>query len=316
MQKQHGDAILAHRLKKEIIATKVANRFVNRLGIVAPFSLTEEEGAAFGQAAAAFLAAERLFRMRELWAAIDEADVPEEVRLALFEQASTGLQLHIADLLRCTAQDLTPGELVDMLKPGLAKLEAMVDDLLRPEARAEAGSLRAELEEMDAPREIADRIIRLFELNGAIGLAVLGQKLEGRRGPADPRLHQARRGAGARLGAERGQPFPGARPVGAAADRRPRPRFRAAPARIPRPAQGRRPQGDGRQMGGRARGRASTSSAAPSTAPAPPRSPPPRCSPRSPPRRGCCWRASRQGGPCRHRAVVMISSRCPSGSSK
>ena len=47
--------------KKEIIATKVANRFVNRLGIVAPFSLTEEEGAAFGQAAAAFLAAERLF---------------------------------------------------------------------------------------------------------------------------------------------------------------------------------------------------------------------------------------------------------------
>ena len=105
MQKKHGDAILAHRLKKEIIATKVANRFVNRLGIVAPFSLTEEEGASFGQAAAAFLAAERLFRMDELWAAIDEADVPEEVRLALFEQASTGLQLHIADLLRCTAPD-------------------------------------------------------------------------------------------------------------------------------------------------------------------------------------------------------------------
>ena len=61
-------AILAHRLKKEIIATKVANRFVNRLGIVAPFALTEEEGAAFGQAAAAFLAAERLFDMDALWA--------------------------------------------------------------------------------------------------------------------------------------------------------------------------------------------------------------------------------------------------------
>jgi glutamate dehydrogenase len=178
MQKRHGDAILAHRLKKEIIATKVANRFVNRLGIVAPFSLTEEEGASFGQAAAAFLAAERLFRMGALWTAIDEAEVPEEVRLALFDQASIGLQLHIADLLRCTAQDRTPGELFDMLQPGLAKLEAMVEDLLRPEAKAEAGSLRAQLDEMKAPREIADRIIRLFELNGAIGLAVLGQKLK------------------------------------------------------------------------------------------------------------------------------------------
>src|SRR6185295_11562476 len=93
-------------------------------GIVAPFSLTEEEGAAFGQAAAAFLAAERLFHMDSLWTAIDTAEVPEQVRLELFEQASRGLQMHIADLLRCTSQDMTPGQIVDLLQPGLAKLEA------------------------------------------------------------------------------------------------------------------------------------------------------------------------------------------------
>jgi glutamate dehydrogenase len=177
MCERHGDAILAHRLRREIIATKVANRFVNRLGIIAPFSLTEEEGAAFGQAAAAFVAAERLFRMETLWAEIDAADVREEARIAMFAQASTGLQLHIADLLRCTKQDMNPGQLVTLLTPGLAKLEAMVDDLLRPEARAEAGGLRGELDDMGAPSEITRKIVRLFELNGAIGLAVLGQKL-------------------------------------------------------------------------------------------------------------------------------------------
>jgi len=176
MQAQQGDALRAHRLKKEIIATKVANRFVNRLGITAPFSLTEEEGASFAQAAAAFLAAERLFRMHELWDELDNADMPEQVRLALFEQASTGLQLHIADLLRTTSPDLDPGQLVDLLQPGLAKLEAMVDDLLRPEGRAEAGSLRAELDAMGAPQHIARRIVRLVEMNGAVGLAMLGQK--------------------------------------------------------------------------------------------------------------------------------------------
>jgi glutamate dehydrogenase len=176
IQEQQGEALRAHRLKKEIIATKIANRFVNRLGIVAPFALTEEEGAAFGQAAAAFLAAERLFHMKDLWHELDTADLPEQVRLALFEQASTGLQLHIADLLRCTSPDLDPGALVALLEPGLVKLEAMVSDLLRPEGRAEAGSLRAQLDEMKAPRGIADRIVRLFELNGAVGLAMLGQK--------------------------------------------------------------------------------------------------------------------------------------------
>jgi glutamate dehydrogenase len=196
MQEQHRDAILAHRLRREIIATKIANRFVNRLGIVAPFSLTEEEGAAFGQAAAAFVAAERLFDMDALWRELDEADVPEQVRLDLFDRASAGLQLHIADLLRCTAQDQSPGEIVDQLRPGLEKLTAAVDDLLRPEPRAEAGGLRAQLVELGAPQGITDRIVRLFELNGAVGLAVLGQKL----GVAEVELTRAYTKLGEALG--------------------------------------------------------------------------------------------------------------------
>jgi len=177
MQKRHREAILGHRLRTEIIATKVANRIVNRLGIIAPFALTEEEGAAFGQAAAAFIAAERLFDMPSLWAELDALDAPEEVRLALFERAAGGLVLHIADLLRCTSAEMSPGEIVDKLKPGLDKLDAAVDDLLRPEPRAEASGLRAELAELGAPEAITDRIVRLFELNGGVGLAVLGQRL-------------------------------------------------------------------------------------------------------------------------------------------
>jgi glutamate dehydrogenase len=116
--------------------------------------------------------------MDALWAELDQADLPEEVRLALFEQASTGLQMHIADLLRCTSPDMAPGEIVALLTPGLEKLEAMVDDLLRPEARSEASGLRAELDAIGAPPDIAHKIVRLFELNGAVGLAVLGQKLK------------------------------------------------------------------------------------------------------------------------------------------
>ena len=177
MQQRQREAIRNHRLRCEIIATKIANRFVNRLGIIAPFSLTEEEGASFGQAAAAFVAAERLFGMDRLWTALDTADLPEQVRLALFDHASHGLQFHIADLLRSTSPDLTPGEIVERLRPGIEKLDAALQDLLRPEPRAEASGLRAQLTEMGGPRELVDPIVRLFELNGGVGLAVLGQKL-------------------------------------------------------------------------------------------------------------------------------------------
>ena len=177
MRERHREALLQHRLKREIIATKVANRFVNRLGIIAPFALTEEEGAAFGQAAAAFVAAERLFDMASLWAEIDSLDAPEQVRLELFEQAAEGLQLHIADLLRTTSPQALPGELVEQLRPGLEKLDSCVYDLLRAEGRAEAGSHRSRLLDLKAPDSIVDRIVRLFEMNGAIGIALLGQRL-------------------------------------------------------------------------------------------------------------------------------------------
>jgi glutamate dehydrogenase len=171
MQDRFGDAILAHRLRKEIIATKIANRFVNRLGVVAPFALTEEEGASLAQAAAGFVVAERLFGMDALWRDLDAWDGPEQVRLELFDQASKSLQMHIADLLRCAPPGARLTDMEGLVRPGVEKLSATVGNLLRQEARNQAGSQRARLIALGAPPEI---VVRLFELNGAIGIAALG----------------------------------------------------------------------------------------------------------------------------------------------
>jgi glutamate dehydrogenase len=176
MQEHQAGAIRQHRLRREIIATKVANRFVNRMGILAPFAITEEEGASWGQAAAAFVAAERLFGMTPLWQALDQAAVAEATRLALFARAADGLRLHVADIVRCTPADMMPGEIVALLTPGLAKLDGAVDDLLRAEARTEAMALRDELAQLGAPAAIVQPIVRLFEMNGAIGIAALGRR--------------------------------------------------------------------------------------------------------------------------------------------
>jgi glutamate dehydrogenase len=177
MQERHREAIRCHRLRCEIIATKVANRLVNRMGIVAPFALVEQEGAALGHAAAAFVAAERLFAMDRLWGALDTIDVPEQVRLELFEHAATALQLHLADLLRCTSPETQPGEIVARLRPGLDKLNGALEGLLRPEPRAQAAAQRAQLVKLGAPAEVAEAVVQLYELNGAIGLANLGHRL-------------------------------------------------------------------------------------------------------------------------------------------
>ena len=176
MQERHGDAIVQHRLRRQIIATKIANRFVNRLGITAAFSLTEEEGASFGQAAACFVAAERLFEMESLWRTLDTIEVSEEIRLELFEQASQGLQFHIADLLRNTSATTNIVEMVETLRPGLEKLNEALNSLLREEARNQGNAQRDRLLALGAPAGVVEQIVRLYELNGAVGISTLAQK--------------------------------------------------------------------------------------------------------------------------------------------
>src|SRR3546814_16051691 len=73
MTERFQPTILAHRLRAEIVATELANRMVNRSGIVLPFALAEEEGCALGQVAAAYAVAESLFGLPRLWQAIEDA---------------------------------------------------------------------------------------------------------------------------------------------------------------------------------------------------------------------------------------------------
>ena len=76
MRKAHADAIRAHRLRHEILATKVANRSSTGSGPSVALDLTEEEGASLGQVVTAFLVAERLLDLPKLWAEIEESRCP------------------------------------------------------------------------------------------------------------------------------------------------------------------------------------------------------------------------------------------------
>src|SRR3546814_5388988 len=114
-------------LRRKIIATKIANRIVNRMGVVQPFELVEEEGCSLGDVAAAFVAVERLLDMREIWAELDVAKIDESIRLSLFAQAAAAMTSQMADLLRVAPTRTQPGGLVDRPEPGVDRLTAGVD---------------------------------------------------------------------------------------------------------------------------------------------------------------------------------------------
>ncbi len=178
MRKKFGKAIDQHRLRGEIVATKLANRIVNRMGVLYPFELAEEEGAGLADIAANFLVAERLFDLPKLWTAIEGADMPEAGRIELFDEVAVAVRSHIADLLRVTAPGATPAETYARLHKGIAALEAKTRELLVAEGKAASSAILAKLEAAGTPRPLAAKVARLFELDGAVGLADLGVRMK------------------------------------------------------------------------------------------------------------------------------------------
>ena len=68
------------------------------------------------------------------------------------------------------------GDTIAALAPGIAKLEASVDALLLEEIRTQANEFAARLTTAGAPRRIVERVVRLAELDGAVGLAALADR--------------------------------------------------------------------------------------------------------------------------------------------
>ena len=178
MQAGHGDAIRTHRLRHQIVATKIANRLVNRLGPSVAFDMTEEEGVGLPQVITAFLVLERLFELGDLWALIEHAKVDEPTRIQLFAIAARSARSHLGDIIRAAAGDTCVADVAKMLEPGLKKVAAKANVLIRAEVRGESAVRREQLEALGAGEEIVDTLVRLFELDGVSGIAAMSARKE------------------------------------------------------------------------------------------------------------------------------------------
>jgi glutamate dehydrogenase len=176
MRKAHEDAIRAHRLRNEIVATKVANRLVNRLGPSVAFDLTEEEGASLQQVVTAFLVAERLLDLDKLWQEIEEDSLPEAVRIELFSIAASSVRSHLSDIIRAAGGETRVDALCNLLEPAVRKISTAAAKLIRSEVRNEAAARRDRLIALGASEDIVRGLVRLYELDGIFGIAALAAR--------------------------------------------------------------------------------------------------------------------------------------------
>jgi len=173
LQEQFAKQLLDHRLRNEIVGTVVANQIVNRMGMLHPFELAEEEGAGLDAIGTAFVSASTLLGMAQVWHALDTETMPESARLMLFDQAALALRGHIADLLRVGGANSSPSVLRDEIGDMVRELVDNVDTLLGDEARKHIDGITARLTKKGASAKQAEMVARLFAVDGVIGLARL-----------------------------------------------------------------------------------------------------------------------------------------------
>ncbi len=196
MQKKYEAQILDHRLRRELVATDLANRIVNRIGLLHAFELPEEEGVGLADVAAAFIVVERLFSLKKLWQDIDGHTMGEAARLALLDRLAAAVGNLMSDVLRTAAGRVEASAMIADLQEGVTALTTGREELISGDTRERSDTLRAQFVELGAPEALASRVADLFDFDGSVGLAHLALRTE----VAPVQLTRAFTDIGARIG--------------------------------------------------------------------------------------------------------------------
>ena len=179
LRERFPDAVASHKLRREIIATQLANAIVNRGGPTVITRLTDETGADVASIAAAYAATRDCFGLMELNAAVDALDgvVEGAVQLGLYARLQDLLMNRIVWFIRNV--DLAGGSLdavVARFQGGIAAVGRGLGELL-PEAAAETWrGLAAEMMGQGVPEGLAARLAGLPELAGAPDIVLVAEK--------------------------------------------------------------------------------------------------------------------------------------------
>src|SRR5690606_20710165 len=132
-----GEAMLAHRLRREIVATQIANDLVDRMGITFVHRLCSSTGMEPAQVAEAYVIVRDVFHLPHWFRQIEALDhgVAADTQLTLMEDLMRLGRRATGWFLRSRRQSLVAARDVAHFAPQVAALGLKLDELLQGAAR-------------------------------------------------------------------------------------------------------------------------------------------------------------------------------------
>jgi glutamate dehydrogenase len=178
MSERYPDALHAHRLRREIIATQLTNSMINRGGATLIVRIGDQTGAGPATIAAAFAAVRNSFGLIELNGEIDGLDnkISGKAQLDLYAAVQDLLLDRLVWFLRNV--DLTQGleKIIGHYRDGIAQVEAALDSALSKAAAATRTSRAEALVKASVPDALARRIAGLPVLKAAPDIVLVADR--------------------------------------------------------------------------------------------------------------------------------------------
>jgi glutamate dehydrogenase len=178
ISERYPDALVHHRLRREIIATQLANSMINRGGPSLIVRIADQTGAAPAAIAAAFAAVRDSYDMTALNTAIDGLDnrVPGKMQLDLYAAVQDLLLDRVVWFLRNI--DLTRGlaDVVAHYREGIAAVAGALDAVLSADGARTRRARRQELAQADVPDELARQVADLGPLTAAPDIVLVADR--------------------------------------------------------------------------------------------------------------------------------------------
>jgi glutamate dehydrogenase len=129
---EYGEEVHAHGLRREIIATQVANDLINRAGVSFVGRLVVSTGASIADIVTAYVVARDILAMESHWRALEALDFVIDSSLQLEINAELVLFLRRASrwLLRNRRQEFDPAQALADFQPGILELQSALPGLL------------------------------------------------------------------------------------------------------------------------------------------------------------------------------------------
>jgi glutamate dehydrogenase len=175
-----AESILKHRLRREIIAMRIASSMINRMGPSFPMRTAEETGCTIADVARAYAIAREVFDIRSLWQSIEALDnrVQAEVQYDVMFQISRMLRRAVYWLLHRRTEGLGLAIEPSAMRLGPAARDLLVD---LPALQSTSGQRRLrrdteQLVELGVDETTAARIAALAAMNQTLDIVAMSEE--------------------------------------------------------------------------------------------------------------------------------------------